>query len=80
MISNKILKQHINHVCKNLSLLNNADASLKLKKRNFFTDTITYLDHVISPTRLELASHTISNMCGLDPPTVLTELRSFPGL
>lgn len=70
-------EKHIYHVQHVLTLLNNARATLKLKKCKFFTDTIDYLGHVIRPRRLEIASHKTDTIRGFQPPTLITELRSF---
>lgn len=54
--------------------------TLELKKRSYFTNTISYPDHVIRPRNLKLASDTRNNIRGLKPPAGITELRSFLGL
>lgn len=50
--------EYIDNVKHVLMILDDARAAVKLKKRNFFTETIHYLGHVIYPGRLEIASHT----------------------
>lgn len=63
-----------------LSLFYNAGVTFKLKKCDSFTETINYQGHVIRPRGLEFASHTTDAIRELQPPTSLTELRSFFGL
>lgn len=41
--------EHIQHVCQVLTLLNNADVTLNLKKCEFLTNCINYFGHVIRP-------------------------------
>lgn len=57
VIFSKTPELHFEHVQRVPLLLNNVETNLKLKKWNFFTDNINYLDHVIRSIRLELASH-----------------------
>lgn len=72
--------QHINHVRKVLTLLNEASVTLHLKKCEFFTNRIDCLGNVIRQRRLEVSTRTINAVGGLEHPTKLTELRSFFGL
>lgn len=58
LIFSRTLEQHSKHVSKNLSLLDSAGATLKLKKCSFFTNFINPLGHVVRPRRMKLASHT----------------------
>lgn len=51
--------------------------TLKFNKCYFFTDTVDYLGHVIRPGKLEVASHTIDAIDGLNKPTTVTKLRLF---
>lgn len=71
------LQQHIRHVRKAFQLLHSARATLGLKICKFFMETIRYLNHVISLRRLELGSHMTDAICGLKPPTNITEPRSY---
>lgn len=73
----KTPQQHINHVQNVLSLLHNASAAFKLKKCNYLTDIIEYLDTLTHQWRLELASHTTEAILGPKPPTNLKEIRLF---
>lgn len=77
---NKTPEQQIHHVRKVLSLLYNNGATLMLKKRSSFTDTIKYLDHVVRSTRLQLASHTTDAFLGLNNLTSRIALSSSLGL
>lgn len=80
VVFSETAQQHINHVLKVLSQLHNAGATLKLKMCKFFRSTTNYLGHGIRQRRLELASHMMDAICGLRPPSNLTELRPFLGL
>lgn len=51
--------------------------TLKLKKYEFFAETIDYLGHFIRSGLLELAERTIHSVTKLENPTMSTEMRSF---
>lgn len=80
MIFYRSPQEHIGHVRKAVTLLQNAGVTLKQKKCWIFTETIDYLGYVIRPRHPEIASHTTSAISGLQAPTNLTEFRSFLGL
>lgn len=80
VIFSKSPEEHIEHVCKDLSLLQNAGAAPILKKWTDYTDTIDYLGHAIWPKRLELASHSTDAIQEIKFLTSLTGRRSFLGL
>lgn len=69
----KAPQQLINHVRKVVLLLHSADATKKIKKCRFFTDTIEYLGDVICSRRLELASHMTDVIRGHQPRNKLTK-------
>lgn len=70
----KTAEQHIENVREVLLFLNKVEATLKLNKYSFFTDTIDYPGHLVRPTQRELASHTIDAVRKLEPPTSTAEL------
>lgn len=57
-IFSKTSEQRIKHFQNVLSLLHSTSATIKLKNRNFFINTIDYLGHIIRLSRLKLASYT----------------------
>lgn len=77
VVFGKTLHQHIDRVQNFLSLLHCTAATFKLKKCEFYTDSIDFLGHVIHLRRLELASQTTNAICELQPSTNLTELRKI---
>lgn len=80
IVFSKTIKDHIGHVRDVLTALQNAGASLKLKKCSFFTQSVQYLGHVIRPGRLEMANTNADAIQGFKEPTTQSELRSFLGL
>lgn len=58
----KTLKRHIDFVKHVLTLLQRAEATVKLKKRFICTDKIDYLGQLIWPRRLEIAAHTTNQI------------------
>lgn len=71
---------HIVHMKQILSLLRVVEVSLKLRRRNFSTENIDCLGHVILSRRLETATHTRAATKGLKPPTNTTKLCTILGL
>lgn len=70
---------HINHVKQVWSPLQDAEGKLKLKNCNFCTGTIDYHDCAIRPRRLEIATHTMTALKKLKPPTNTSERCTCPG-
>ena len=68
------------HVDSILSTLQAAGVSLKLKKCKFFTDTATYLGHIIRPGSLEVDASRVAALTEAEHPKNQTELRAFLGL
>lgn len=68
------------HVLKILSLIKSAVMTLKRDKWRFHTETINYLQHVLHPRRLELASRTSEGNCGLQACTGFYKTFFFLGL
>lgn len=80
LLFSEFLDEHIDHVCNDLTLLNDVDVSLLFKKCTFFTKTFDYINYVIQPRHPEFASHSMNAIRGLQRPTNLTERRSFFGM
>ena len=80
IVFSKTKEDHVQHVKEVLSTLKEVDFSLKLKKCEFFTQTVDYLGHVIHPGRLEVAKKNTEAVKNFKPPRNQTELRSFLGL
>lgn len=49
-------------------------------KCSFLADVVDYIDLVIRPRHLNLASHTTDVIRALEPPTSISELKSFLGI
>lgn len=73
-------EEHIHHTQEILTLLKNAEVTLKLRKCQVFTEIIDCLGNVIRPRRIEIASYTKDAITGSQEPTNITEIRSFQGL
>ncbi len=74
------MKQHVAHLDHILGLLRAAGVSLKLKKSDFFTQSVNYLGHVIRPGRISLAEKNTQALSEFKHPSAQTELRSFLGI
>lgn len=77
VVFSRLPNERIDQVRQVLTLLRNAGVTLKLRKCEFFTNSIDFLGHVIRPGQLEVSSHTVDVIRDLKPPTNFTELRSF---
>ena len=80
IVFSRTAEEHIRHVEEVLTTLQDAGFSLKLRKCEFFAETVDYLGHVIRPERLQVAQQKIEAVKGFKMPTTQTELRSFLGL
>ena len=73
-------ESHLEHVDRVLSALQSAGVSLKLRKCNFFADSVDYLGHVITPGKLHVSTTNTDAVRGFKAPRTQTELKSFLGL
>jgi hypothetical protein len=80
IVFSKSKKDHLAHAAEALTLLGNADLSLKLKKCHLFAETVDYLGHVIRPGRFGVAEKNTTALKTAPLPRTQTELRSFLGL
>ena len=80
IIFSRDIESHLDHVEQILTVLHNAGVSLKLKKCNFFTDTVKYLGHIVRPGTLEVDLATVTALKQATYPKTQTEMRSFLGL
>ena len=71
---------HIRHVDEVLQALRSAGVTLKLRKCKFFSNSVDYLGHVITPGKLHVATTNTNAVKGFKEPTTQTELKSFLGL
>ncbi|CAN8069905.1 unnamed protein product [Agarophyton chilense] len=74
------LDKHLTHVRDIMTTLRDAGVSLKLKKSDFFTNTVKYLGHVIRPGRVAIEETRVKSLKEAKEPRTQTELRSFLGL
>lgn len=72
--------EHISHNRTVLSLLYKAGFRLSLKKCNFYTEMIDFLEHVIRPGKLELPDHPTEGIGDLKPLCNVIKLKSFHGV
>lgn len=61
-------------------LVKDASVALKLQKCASFTQGINHLDHIIRPSRLEVANRSADVIRNRKTPTTVTELQSFLGI
>ena len=80
IIFSEDIETHFKDVDNILGTLSRAGISLKLKKCEWFTKSVKYLGHIITPGHLSInAAHTES-FRELRHPRTISELRSFLGL
>lgn len=60
-----------------LRRLKDADVALKPQKYAFSTNRTDYLDHIISPSRLEVANHIADAIRELEIPITVPQLQSI---
>ncbi|CAN8072599.1 unnamed protein product, partial [Agarophyton chilense] len=74
------LDDHLEHVRDVMKILRDAGITLKLKKSEFFTDSVKYLGHIIRPGQLSINEVRVKSLKEAKHPKTQTELRSFLGL
>lgn len=70
---------HIKHVRHVFALLRNSGLTIKLKKSEFFSNSIKYLSHIIHTGQLKVSQQTVDAMRVLKPQTNIMELYLFLG-
>lgn len=76
----KTSASHISHVRSVLTLLWDADRTMKLKRCEFFTCSICYLGRITRPGSLKTTSQRSGAIHNLKSPTTLTKPKYFLGL
>lgn len=77
IILSKSPEEHIVHMRQVLTLLNDAEVTLNLKKGELFTARIDHFGHIINLGHLEAGPYTIGATRGLQVPTNVTKVRSL---
>lgn len=72
--------EHISHVQHVLTLLNDAKATLTVRKRKFYTNNVDYSGQAIRPWQLRAAPHISNAVCELKASSPFTKLQSLHGL
>lgn len=80
IIFSRNFNDHVQDVKEVLSILKEAGLSLNMRKCKFFSRTIDYLGHVVSPGRLQVARKNTVSITSAKYPTTQTEMRSFLGM
>lgn len=70
-------KEPMKHVRSVLHLIREVGVTLKLKKCHLISDAIDYLEHVITPICLHVATKTDDAIHSMKCPTCTTELQTF---
>lgn len=78
-LSNSLDDHHI-HVGDFLPVLRDAESTLKLRKRKFFTDTVKYLRQNIHPGRLAIEKARAESLVETKKPVLERNCASFRGL
>jgi Reverse transcriptase (RNA-dependent DNA polymerase) len=74
------LEQHLKDLDVVLTLLEQAGASLQLKKCHLFKERVKYPGHIVSPVKLAIDHSKTDAVRDARPPSTRTEVRSFLGL
>ena len=80
IVFSKTLEDHIRHLETVFKILAEAGLKLKLKKCDFFKESINYLGHIVSREGVMPNSAKIDAIASYPEPTNSKELRSFLGL
>lgn len=72
--------EHIYNVQQVLVFLNDAEVTLKVLKKNNFTEIADYHGHVICPQRIKTASQSTNTLRRLKHPRFVADLKSFLGI
>lgn len=80
IIISKLPQQYLKHTEKILRPLKKAGMTLKLKKCHFLCMSIDYLEHVIAPSKLQVARKTTEAIAALHYPATECQMRSILGL
>lgn len=72
----KTLEEHISHMKKGLTLLQNAEVSLKINKCRFFANTNDYIAEQIHLRALKTAFHATDEIEQMMKPHITTDLHS----
>jgi transposase InsO family protein len=74
------LEQHLHDLDRVLTLLHNAGVTLKLRKCQFFRDSVRYLGHIVGFSGLSIDEENTVAVRKAIPPNSRSSLRSFLGL
>lgn len=80
IIFSKSIEEHFNHVEEILLCLHSSGITLKLKKCDFFTDTVHYLSHKTRPGHLETDEVVTVDLLSVRQSKDQTGFKSFFGL
>lgn len=80
LLFSKTSDKYIKHIRSFSTLPRDVAFILELKNCEFFTSSLNYLECVISPRRLKIASLTFDAICNLKLPTTVIKLKSFFGI
>lgn len=76
----KSMEEHLGNAKEILRALQNAGLTLTLRKCEFFTDIVMYLDHIIRPRHLAIEELGLKSLKEAKNQKTQTELRSFLSL
>lgn len=79
IVFSNTFEEHVENLREVLIALQTAGLSLKLKKCTFFSKTVDYLGHVISPGKLAVAEKNLDAVEKFVYPSTQTQMRSFLG-
>lgn len=73
----KTPEEHLSHVESISPLVSQAEMTLEFNECFFFSDASDYLDQIIAPRRLHIATKTIDDVRDFEYPTATFKLRSL---
>lgn len=74
------LDEHLDHISALVTVLRNVGITLKLRKCEFFTNTVQDLGHIIRSGRLKIEKDRMTSLAESQEPGTQTDLRSLSGL
>ncbi|KAI3412628.1 Hydrolase_4 domain-containing protein [Psidium guajava] len=80
VIYSRTLEEHIKHIKQVFQVLREHELYVKREKCAFAQQEVPFLGHIVGDGRVRMDPAKIESIVGWEPPTKVTELRSFLGL
>ena len=80
VIYSKTLEDHVGHLRRVFSVLRQNELYVKEEKCSFAQEDVPFLGHIVGGGKIQMNKTNIHAIVDWEPPTNVTELRSFLGL